>query len=172
MPIHPAETARLKSYPPDDRFRGPSMVVLRLHPMQHEASGQLGGIRLVGYDINASEFQPGDQIVFRHYWQAEAPTATPQHVFNHLLDGSGNIVTQTDYVPLWDARRNTTTAWDDPDEILLGREFTLSLPLDLPPGEYQLISGFYDPETWQRLLAPDGGEHINIARVEIRPPAN
>ena len=83
---YPDETVRLKNYPPDPNFRGPSMVVLRLYPMQHEASGQLGGIRLVGYDINASAFQPGDEIVFRHYWLAEAPTATPQHVFNHLLE--------------------------------------------------------------------------------------
>ena len=163
---YPAETVTLKSYPPDPNFRGPSMVVLRLHPMQRIASGQLGGIHLVGYDINGSAFQPGDEIVFRHYWQAEEPTATPQHVFNHLLDAQGSIAAQSDYVPLWDARRNTTT-WDDPEEILLGREFTLSLPLDLPPGDYRLISGFYDPETWQRLLAPDGGDHVIISAIRI-----
>ena len=168
---YPDETARLKSYPPDPSFRGPSMVVLRLYPMQNASSGQLGGIHLLGYDINANEFQPGDDIVFRHYWQAEAPTETAQHVFNHLLDAAGNIVAQTDYVPLWDARR-PTSAWDDPDEILLGREFRVSLPSDLKPGEYQLISGFYDPETWQRLLAADGGDHIAIATVKIRQPAN
>ena len=47
-------------------------------------------------------------------------------------------------MPLWDKRRDTTS-WDDPDEIMLGREFTLSLPPDLAPGQYQLVSGLYDP---------------------------
>ena len=38
----PGETVLLKMYPPDPGFRGPSMVVLRLHPMQHDLEGQLG----------------------------------------------------------------------------------------------------------------------------------
>ena len=156
----------LKSYPPDPRFRGPSMVVLRLYPMQYEADAQLGPIRLIGYDLNATQFHAGEDIVFRHYWQAEQATQTPHHVFNHLLNDAGEIVAQVDYVPLWDDRRPTTT-WDDPDEIMLGREFTLSLPPDLSPGNYKLVSGIYDPLTWQRLTAPDGGDRIQIAEISV-----
>ena len=75
------------------------------------------------------------------------------------MDDEGEIVAQVDYVPLWDNRRDTTT-WDDPDEIMLGREFTLSLPPDLAPGEYLLVSGLYDPQTWQRLVSPAGSDHL------------
>ena len=83
-----------------------------------------------------------------------------------MLDESGEIVAQVDYVPLWDARRPTTT-WDDPDEIMLGREFTLSLPPELPPGEYRLVSGLYDPVSWQRVSSPAGEDHVLISELEI-----
>ncbi len=165
----PDETVLLKSYPPDPSFRGPSMVVLRLYPMQNKSDGQLGPIRLVGYDINRTQFAAGEDIVLRHYWAAENPTASIHHVYNHLINEVGETVAQVDYVPLWDDRRPTTT-WDDPAEILLGREFTLSLPPDLPPGRYQLISGLYDPVTWQRLMSPDGVDHIDIADITITQP--
>ena len=166
----PDETVLLKRYAPDDRFRGPSMVVLRLYPMGHQAEGQLGPIRLRGYDINATEFDAGQAIVLRHYWQADQATDSVQHVYNHLLNDAGEIVAQVDYIPLWDARR-PSTSWDDPEEILVGREFTLELPADLAPGTYQLLSGLYDPETWRRLLAPDGGEGLHIAEIQVRGDA-
>ena len=134
--------------------------------MQNETNQQVGPIQLVGYDINATRIQAGEDILLRHYWRAHNPTSTAHHVYNHLLNADGEIVTQTDYVPLWDARRDTTT-WDDPDEIMLGREFTLSLPTDLPPGTYQLVSGFYDPLTWQRLTNDDGEDHVSISDIEI-----
>lgn len=162
----PDETVLLKSYPPDPNVRGPSMVVLRLYPMQYETDGQLGPIRLVGYDINATELEAGQDIVLRHYWQADSPTNAVHHVYNHLLNDDGEIVAQVDYVPLWDARR-PTTSWDDPNEILLGRQFILNLPADLPAATYQLISGLYDPATWQRLLSPDGADHIEITEIPV-----
>ncbi|MYD08636.1 MAG: hypothetical protein F4X02_01215 [Chloroflexi bacterium] len=162
----PDDTIRLKSYPPSADFRGPAMIVLRLYPMQHTHSGQLGPIRLAGYDINATQLQAGDELVFRHYWQSDSTTDTPHHVYNHLLDNNGEIVTQSDYVPLWDNRRDTTT-WDDPDEIMLGREFRLRLPADLAPGQYRLVSGLYDPLNWQRLVSPTGSDRLLIAEIEI-----
>ena len=157
----PDDTVRLKSYLPDPSFRDPGMVVLRLYPMQNETNQQVGPIQLVGYDINATRIQAGEDILLRHYWQRRKTNKhSTHHVYNHLLNADGEIVTQTDYVPLWDARRDTTT-WDDPDEIMLGREFELSLPTDLPPGSYQLVSGFYDPLTWQRLTNDDGEDHVS-----------
>ena len=163
---YPAETVLLKTYPVDSRFRGPNMVVLRLYPLQNLHDGQLGSIRLLGYDINTAQVQAGEDIVLRHYWQADKPTDSIHHVYNHLLDESGEIVMQTDYIPLWDARRPTTT-WDDPEEIMLGREFILSLPTTLPQGSYQVISGLYDPVTWKRLATADGADRLIIAEVAV-----
>ena len=162
----PDETVLLKTYPVDPDFRGPDMVVLRLYPMQVPADARLGQIRLPGYDLNRTESTAGGALVFRHYWRADRPTETVHHVFNHLLDEKSEIRAQVDAAPLWDARR-PTTSWDDPDEILLGREFTLPLPTDLPAGSYRLISGFYDPETGRRLHSADGIDHILIVEFTV-----
>ena len=165
----PDDTVRLKSYPPEPGFRGPSMTVLRLYPIQQPHDGKLGPVRLVGFDINATELQAGEEFVFRHYWQTESPTTSPHYVFNHLLDARGAIVAQVDYVPLWDDRRPTTT-WDDPDEIMLGREFVMSLPPDLPAGRYRLLSGLYNPATGQRLASADGVDYLDIAPITVTQP--
>ena len=80
------ETTLLKSYPPSDAHRGPAMVVLLLHPIPHQATGQLGPIRLIGYDLTEESASPGDALPFHLYWQATAATETNYQVFNHLLD--------------------------------------------------------------------------------------
>ena len=165
---YPEETVLLKSYPPDPNFRGPDMVVLRLYPMQHSHGGELGSIQLVGYDINGTRVPAGEDIVLRHYWQATSPTDAVYHVYNHLLNDDGEIVAQVDYVPLWDDRRPTTT-WDDPEEIMLGREFTLSLAPDLTSGSYQLVSGLYDPVTGHRLTSATGEDSMTISLIEVVP---
>lgn len=163
----PEETFALKHYPTDPNFRDPGMTVLRLYPMQHEAEGQLGSIHLVGYDLSASEVAAGDDIVFRQYWRADKPTNTIHRVGNYLLNDENEVVAQVDYVPLWDARRDTTT-WDDPDEILIGREFTLRVPSDLPPAAYQLSFGLYDSTA--RLLSPEGSDLMEITKITVVPP--
>ena len=163
---YPEQTLRLKTYPVDKAFRGPDMMVLRLHPIQYPLDAQLGTIMFRGYDISEKTLSPGESIVFRPYWQAEAPTSAPLHVFNHLIDSAGEIAAQIDGIPLWDVRRSTTT-WDDPEEVLLGRNFILSLPLELPSGVYSLVSGFYDPVTGQRLTAIDGSDHATISDIMV-----
>lgn len=166
----PGETVLLKSYPPDSNFRGPSMVVLSLYPMGHRLAAQLGSIAYLGFDINAAAFDPGDTVIFRFYWQAQAPAEHRYHVFNHLLDDSGAIVAQVDGIPLWDERR-PTTSWHDPDETLLGRNYLLRLPADLPAGRYRLVSGFYDPALGLRLRAADGSDYVQISDILLRASA-
>ncbi len=162
----PDQTVLLKSYPPDPNFRGPSMVVLSLYPMQQAMEARLGSISIKGYDINGLDFAPGDTVIFRMYWQAHAATASPQHVFNHLLNSAGEIAAQVDGIPLWDGRRDSTT-WDDPDEILMSRNYLLHLPADLPAGRYSLISGFYDPETGLRLADADDSDRARISEIVV-----
>ncbi len=166
----PEETVRLKTYPVSREFRGPDMVVLRLYPMQYESAGQLGSIQLLGYDLNATELPAGGELVFRHYWRADSPTDAVYHVFNHILDDAGAIATQFDFIPLFDARR-PTSSWDDPDEILFGREFRLRLPADLPAGDYALVSGFYNPATGSRLVSSKGDDSVLLSRIRLLPAA-
>ena len=162
------DTTLLKSYPPSDAHRGPAMVVLLLQPIQHKATGQLGPIRLIGYDLAEGVAQPGDSLPFHLYWQATAATEANYQVFNHLLDSAGDLVAQADGPPLPDPLlRRGTGDWDDPEEIIYSREYLLALPEDLAPGEYTLVSGFYRRDTGQRLLSPAGEDALWVARVVV-----
>ncbi len=159
-----AGTTLLKAWPPSEQHRGPAMAVLALQTPLHRTAGAanlLGSIRLLGHDLDVSAAGQGAVLPFRLYWQADAPADGDYVVFNHLLDAAGNLVAQVDGPPL-PARRRTTADWDDPQETIISREFRLQLPESLPEGDYRLISGWYRRDTGQRLLAPDGSDHLTL----------
>ena len=161
------KTTLLKSYPSSDEYRNSGMVVLLLYPIQHEATGQLGPIRLLGYDLPAGAgSSAGQSLHFYLYWQAEAATATNYQVFNHLLDAEGRLVAQTDGPPLPSERRGTID-WSDPEEIIYSRQYALALPEDLPSGEYTLVTGFYRLDSGQRLLTPTGEDSLYVTTISI-----
>lgn len=164
-----SETTRLKGWKHQPNYRSPAMVVLRLYPIQHEATGQLGPIRLIGYEMATESALPGESIPFHLYWQASAATEGDYQVFNHLLDGLGNLVAQADGPPHPDPLlRRGTKDWEDPQEIIFSREYVLSLPDDLAPGAYTLVTGFYHRDTGQRLLSPTGEDSLWVTRVEVK----
>ena len=162
------QTTRLKGWEHQPNYRWPTMTILRLYPIQHEATGQLGPIRLIGYDLAKDRFGTGDALPFHLYWQATAATEADYQVFNHLLDADGNLVVQADGPPLPDSLlRRGTKDWDDPEEIIYSREYLLSLPEDLAPGEYNLVTGFYRRDTGQRLLSPTGEDSLWVTRIRV-----
>lgn len=157
----------LKIYPSSDAYRDPGMVVFRLYPIQYPMVGSLGSIDLVGYDIDRTEVAPGEIITFVLYWQASQPTDTIYSVYNHLVfTDSRDIVAQIDGPPLPGERRPTTT-WDDPDEVFVSRSFTLTIDESAPPGDYQLLTGFYQLEQGERLLSPDGEDFLVVTTVSV-----
>lgn len=95
-----------------------------------------------------------------------APSTAPLKTFVHVI-GPPNPATGT---PLWSqddqAPRDTidTTQWQPGDRY---RDvFHLPGLHHLPPGEYQIIIGWYDPATNQRLLA-DGADAVPIAALSV-----
>ena len=56
------QTTRLKGWEHQPNYRWPAMVVLRLYPIQHRSTGQLGPIRLLGYDLAVENARPGDSL--------------------------------------------------------------------------------------------------------------
>jgi hypothetical protein len=106
-------------------------------------------ILLGGYDLQAS----AKSLELTLYWQAEQKMDVSYKVFVHLIDPTtGAIVAQDDAVP----RRWTypTTRWE-PGEVV---EDTVPLSLGgVPPGQYRLVLGLYDPQTGQRLPAYSAG---------------
>jgi hypothetical protein len=171
----PGQLLLLKSYPPDHRFRGPSMQVLRLQPIQTPLDKplQLGSLQLIGYDLSASEVPAGSDVTLTYYWKADAPTTVPFRVFTHVYPMNRiEVITQQDGVPLSDdLGRRPTSAWNDPDEVIVSRPFTLHVPIGTAYGRYRVALGFYDPDGNQRLFTPSGESFVTVTEIEVVPPA-
>ena len=89
-------------------------------------------------------------------------------VFIHLLDSEGHIQGQADSPP--SAGTYPTSVWDAGEVI--ADLHTISLRPNLPPGEYRLAIGLYDPETGQRLgkIEENGkaeGDHVTISGLAV-----
>lgn len=95
--------------------------------------------------------RPGETMTATLYWEAVQPPAADYTVFVHLFDAAGQFVAGFDSPPM--NGRYPTRGWlpgsPVPDPHLL------SLPPELPPGDYQLRAGLYLPESGERLTAVD-----------------
>ncbi|MBN1136457.1 MAG: glycosyltransferase family 39 protein [Anaerolineae bacterium] len=117
--------------------------------VQYPADARFGAyIRLVGYDLPGggapTSLSGGLQVTL--YWQALAPTPGRYKLFVHLVNPGNpfDIRAQADLYPSL-----PTTAWT-PGEYLCD-DMTLKLPPGLIPGRYDLLVGFYDEATGDRL---------------------
>jgi hypothetical protein len=111
-------------------------------------------IRLLGYDLDAEVYQAGDTVQLTLYYQALQDMDKDYTVFTHIR-GPENPATGN---PLWGQsdsepcrRSYPTSAWSAGE--IVRDPFAISLAGDAPPGEYELLAGFYLLETLERLPA-------------------
>lgn len=99
----------------------------------------------------SGEARPGGRLTVDLYWRVTVTPPTPWHSFLQLFDETGHKLAQAedhrpggDYLPapLW-----------RPGDVIRDR-FELVLPAELPPGDYTLVAGFYDPATGTRVAEP------------------
>jgi hypothetical protein len=133
------------------------------HPMSVTLGSQ---ITLVGYDVKYQmsnvKYQTVELVL---HWQALRETSESYTVFVHLVDGNGAVRTQKDNMPM--NGMYPTTLWQ-PGEFV-SDAYTLSLPPDLPPGEYTLEAGMYLAETGARLPVTGDDDRIVLTKMEIAP---
>jgi len=123
------------------------------------------GVILSGYSLDASRPAPGDSLPLTLYWQTTAPLHTDYTLFVQLLDSAGRLVAQHDGQPIYGYF--PTTQW--PVGQIIPDRLTLSLPADLPAGEYTLIAGLYNLQTMERLKRTDAPQDFAIlTTLEIR----
>jgi hypothetical protein len=102
----------------------------------------------------------GQTVTVTLTWEILEPTLANYTVFVHLLDGRPESATaplkaQHDGIPC----EATEPTWHwRPGEYILD-EHVLTIPADLPAGEYMLGAGLYDADTLQRL--PPAGEDLH-----------
>jgi hypothetical protein len=99
------------------------------------------------------------------YWQRLSARAGDYQVSLRLLDAAGNVVAQRDQRPYDD--HFPTNAW--PAGVLLREKTSLPPADDLPPGEYNLVIGLYDPNKRELLPVTGGGSSVqnSLALLEV-----
>ena len=135
----------------------------RVEPSTPLAANWADEIALLGYDLLAGPFRPGEDVAITIYWHALDAMDLPYTFFVHLL-GPFNPATNG---PLWgqhDAQPGDgtypTDAWDA-GEIVVD-EYVVPIPLNTPPGEYELEVGFYYLPTLERLpVVNEAGQPIS-----------
>jgi hypothetical protein len=97
-------------------------------------------LNLVGYDLNTAN----DTVTITFYWQAEQRMDTSYKFFVHALDvQTGAVAAQVDAIPQnW----SYPTNWWEADEFVAD-----TVTLTVPVGTYDLMVGWYEPDTGERL---------------------
>lgn len=139
----------------------PWPLITELPTVENQTEAQFGpAIQLHGFDLSTAQLGPGGKLDLTLYWQALSVPSENLHVFVHLISAEDEtIISQVDRIPVnW---LRPTQSWRQ-NEVLVD-SYELSLPQDLPSGDYQLVVGLYNPDTVVRApvevegqLLPDG----------------
>jgi 4-amino-4-deoxy-L-arabinose transferase-like glycosyltransferase len=120
-----------------------------------------GQIELLGYDAT----QQGSRLAITLHWRCLQPMDDDYTVFVHLLDAGDQVVTQHDGQP--QDGRYPTSIWDA-GEVVVDTHL-LSLPADLPAGQYRLRVGLYLLESGGRLEVQGDGDSVELGTLLLEP---
>lgn len=121
-------------------------------------------IRLDGLRTNPTA-RPAAPLPVELRWQALAQPPADLTTFVQLLNIDGQVVAQTNSPP--QGGYAPTSGWQ-PGQMVTSRH---GLPLppanQLPPGDYRLIAGWFNPATGQRLPTNSGPDFVDLGVVTI-----
>lgn len=122
------------------------------------------GLQLAGYDDLPATLTSAASFVLRLVWSTTAAIHDDYTAFVHLLGPDGAIVAQNDRQPLEGFYPTSGWTTDNPVEDF----YFMALPEQLPPGEYRLLVGWYQPTTNERLPLADATDAVEIARWTVQ----
>jgi hypothetical protein len=111
-------------------------------------------VTLVGYAI-PEENHPGETLSLTFHWRTEQPTGRHFIQFLHIFDSEGEAQVIHDQEPFDGVFPST----DWPPGVEMTDVWTLSLPEDLLPGEYDVYTGLYEWPSLERLAVVDDDGH-------------
>lgn len=124
-------------------------------------------IALIGYTARRQTAVPGDIIPLELYWKALNRLDINFQVFVHVLAADGTLVAQSDklHPGEFPTRRWSLDAYVRDEHIL-------TLPPDLPPGEYRVTTGLWvQAEGWRLPLLVDGvqvADNVELFVLTVR----
>lgn len=130
------------------------------HPVYFDFEGKLA---LVGFDLDRRLVHPGETLHLTLYWQALSPMAEDYTVFTHLLLPPGQVWAQDDQQP--HEGQTPTSTWQ-PGQVIED-QYELSLPVEAPPGVYEIEVGLYLPATGDRLKVGLSDRGIVLGKVRV-----
>jgi 4-amino-4-deoxy-L-arabinose transferase-like glycosyltransferase len=128
-------------------------------------------VTLLGARWRSDSVKAGEQAELITIWQVVDPEKvgpvvppafeTDVVMFTHLLDDSGNIVTQRDALeaPSWD--------WQVDDIII--QVHLIEVPAGTLPGTYEAVTGIYDRSSGERLSVIDTSGAIVASQANVVP---
>ncbi len=126
---------------------------------------QVGDVaQLVASDVQPARV-PG-YLEVTLYWLALKENATDYHVFVHVVDDAGQVVTQHDGFPV--GGFTPTTRWRAGE--IIKDAYHIQLPPDLPPGDYHIKTGMYAyADVIQNLptTPPQPDDRVDVGTVTL-----
>ncbi len=154
----------------DQLFAGSSYMRVQgyLTPLSLQMPGgaekvrrDLGGVlRLEGYEILSKAGRP---LYITLYWRALKRMDVDYHVVLYLVDGDGDVVAQTDEMPL--GSLYLTSRW--PPGRVLRHPLRLEIPVPISGGEYSLQVGVYDLASEKFLETQEGEQRLRLERFRV-----
>jgi mannosyltransferase len=122
-------------------------------------------IRLQEVQLERRNVAPGEPLLVRLEWEAEAAPTADYRVFLQLLDENGALVVGRDAVPV--AWSRPTSGWSMGEQIT--DRHALLIPADTPPSNLTLIAGLYNPAQNGKRLPVVGqpDTYLEISNITV-----
>ena len=150
------ERPELMAFVPHEIRFGEEMLLLGYEIQPGEPRSRI--TPLEGADVR--ELESGQPVQINLYWRGLVPITTDYVLFIHVVDAQGQRVFQRDLPPRYEDY--PPSHWQ-PGELVIDKA-DLPLPA-LPPGEYRLLIGLYDPASFAQLPVAGGEAELPAIRV-------
>ncbi len=126
----------------------------------------MGGPVLRGYTVSDYDLAQGDELRVTVYWEGVEDRLPRLHSFVHVRNlRPDDPPNPRSAYGIWAQQENYAPGGQVTDRYQAGKlyadDFRVRLPEDMPPGEYFLEIGMFDPET---------GEQLDPAADQVEPP--
>jgi hypothetical protein len=124
-------------------------------------------IELVGYELGARSYKPGEHLYLTLYWRALAPMSESYRIFVHLVGQKNSSAGGVDVIP---ARGAFPTLYWKPGDALRD-DYKLPISNSALPGKYMIEVGLYPVGNPAERLVTVGSvdDRILLASVKIGP---
>ncbi|MDX1417978.1 MAG: hypothetical protein R3293_27500, partial [Candidatus Promineifilaceae bacterium] len=117
-------------------------------------------IELIEYELLEQYLAPGDTLHLNLTYRVNSALESDENAFVHLIGEAFNPATEG---PLWgqldaDPCQEFYPMEQWPIGAVVLSKATIQLPPDIPPGEYQLRTGFYEWQSGERITLISGEE--------------